>query len=135
MGSDGEAPWIPTNPTFRPFSPIAFGFDRRQSVPSDPAKLFVSPASFDSFSRIGPPPVTDLDNSFPNANDLKDLWKRAYERVFSQDNTSKEKGRKDPAKDSQYRELQIDAMSAHKDQELDVFKNAGNSSEGLDLKM
>lgn len=101
MGSDGEALSIPNNPTFRPFSPIAFGFDRRQSVPSDPAKLLVSPASFDSFSQIAPPPVTDLDNSFPNANDLNNLWKRVYERVFSQDNTSKEKGRKDPAKDTE----------------------------------
>lgn len=85
MGSDGEAPWIPTNPTFRPFSPVAFSFDRRQSVPPDPARLLVSPARFDSFSQIGPPTVTDLDN----------FWKRANERVFSQDNTSKEKGRKD----------------------------------------
>lgn len=101
MGSIGEAPWIPTNPTLRPFSPIAFGFDRRQSVPSDPAKLLVSPASFDSFSQIGPPTVTDLDNSFPNANDLKDLWKRAYEGVFYQDNTSKDKGQEDLAKDTE----------------------------------
>lgn len=34
------------------------------------------------------------------------------------------------------RDERTDAMSAHKDQELDVFKkNIGNSSEGLDLKM
>lgn len=97
MGGDGEAPWIPTNPTLRLFATLAFGLDRRQTVSSDSATLLVSPASFDSFSQIGPPPVTDLENSFPNANDLKDLWKRMSERVFSQENISKEKGRKDSA--------------------------------------
>lgn len=97
MGGDGEALWIATNPTLRPFATLAFGLDRRQTVPSDSAKLLISPASFDSFSQIGPPPVTDIDNSFPNANDLKDLWKKVYERVFSQENINKEKGQKHPA--------------------------------------
>lgn len=131
MGGNGEALWIPTNPTLKPFATIAFGLDRRQTVPCDSAKLFVSPASFDSFSQIGDPPITDLDNSFLNANDQKDLWKKCMSVSSPRKIPVRRRGERIHP---QYRELQTDAMKAHK--ELDVFKkNTGNSLRGLDLKM
>lgn len=87
-----------------------------------------------------------MDTTTLHAKNPKDLWRRVYERVFPQEvdhsfdpiqsligildanifilgnlfvylqNTSDHKEPKDPAKDPQYSEPQIDAMRAQKDQ-------------------
>ncbi|KAI3363371.1 hypothetical protein L3Q82_011991, partial [Scortum barcoo] len=107
------------------FSHMAFGLDKgnyqRHRIegklcPFDTTKPLVIPAGSDSFSQIGSPPTTDVDISSLHAKNPRDLWKKVYERVFPQENTSEQRELKDPAKDPQYSEPQIDAMRAQKDQ-------------------
>uniref|UniRef100_A0A8D3DM90 Cytoplasmic dynein 2 light intermediate chain 1 n=1 Tax=Scophthalmus maximus TaxID=52904 RepID=A0A8D3DM90_SCOMX len=98
------------------FSHLAFGLERGKTVSFDSSKPLIIPAGSDSFSQIGTPPVTDVDITSLHAKNPKDLWKKVYERVFPQESTSKQRELKDPAKDTQYSELQIDAMRAQKDQ-------------------
>ncbi|XP_070697416.1 cytoplasmic dynein 2 light intermediate chain 1-like [Pempheris klunzingeri] len=117
------------------FSHLAFGLDRGKTVSCDSTKPLVIPAGSDSFSQIGSPPTTDVDITSLHAKNPKDLWKKIYERVFPQENTSEQRELKDPAKDPQYSEPQIDAMRAQKDQELDQYKrNAAKSWRGLELE-
>ncbi|KAM6997247.1 cytoplasmic dynein 2 light intermediate chain 1 [Tautogolabrus adspersus] len=117
------------------FSHLAFGLDRGKTVSSDPSKPLIIPAGSDSFSQIGSPPTTDVDITSLHAKNPKDLWKKVYERVFPQENTSEQRELKDPAKDPRYSEPQIDAMRAQKDQELDQYKrNAAKSWKGLELE-
>ncbi|XP_049456398.1 cytoplasmic dynein 2 light intermediate chain 1 [Epinephelus fuscoguttatus] len=116
------------------FSHLAFGLDRGKTVSSDSTKPLIIPAGSDSFSQIGSPPSTDVDITSLHAKNPKDLWKKVYERVFPQENTSEQRELKDPAKDPQYSEPQIDAMRAQKDQELEQYKrNAAKSWKGLEL--
>ncbi|XP_049592526.1 cytoplasmic dynein 2 light intermediate chain 1-like isoform X2 [Syngnathus scovelli] len=75
-----------------------------------------------------------IDITSLHAKNPKDLWKKVYERTFPPENTSEKKEEKDPAKDPQYSEPQIDAMRAQKDQELEEYKkNAAKSWKGLQL--
>lgn len=116
------------------FSHLAFGLDRGKTVSSDSTKPLIIPAGSDSFSQIGSPPTTDVDITSLHAKNPKDLWKKVYERVFPPENTSEQRELKDPAKDPQYSEPQIDAMRAQKDQELEQYKrNAAKSWKGLEL--
>ncbi|XP_078129821.1 cytoplasmic dynein 2 light intermediate chain 1 [Sander vitreus] len=117
------------------FSHLAFGLDRGKSVSCDSTKPLIVPAGSDSFSQIGSPPTTDIDITSLHAKNPKDLWKKVYERVFPQENTSEQRELKDPAKDPQYSEPQIDAMRAQKDQELDQYKrDAAKSWKGVELE-
>ncbi|XP_070772428.1 cytoplasmic dynein 2 light intermediate chain 1 [Enoplosus armatus] len=117
------------------FSHLAFGLDRGKTMSCDSTKPLVIPAGSDSFSQIGSPPTTDVDITSLHAKNPKDLWKKVYERVFPQENTSEQRELKDPAKDPQYSEPQIDAMRAQKDQELEQYKkNAAKSWKGLELE-
>nr|XP_020453291.1 cytoplasmic dynein 2 light intermediate chain 1 isoform X2 [Monopterus albus] len=117
------------------FSHLAFGLDRGKTVCYESAKPLIIPAGSDSFSQIGSPPINDVDMSSLHAKTPKDLWKKAYEHVFPQESTSEQRDLKDPAKDSQYSEPQIDAMRTQKDQELEQYKrNAAKSWKGLDLE-
>ncbi|KAM9726561.1 cytoplasmic dynein 2 light intermediate chain 1 [Menidia menidia] len=123
------------------FSHLAFGLDRGKAVSCDPNKPLIIPAGSDSFSQIGSPPTVDVDITSLHAKNPMDLWKKVYERVFptegisSLQSTSKESELKDPAKDPQYSEPQIDAMRAQKDQELEQYKrNAAKSWKGLELE-
>ncbi|XP_022619384.1 cytoplasmic dynein 2 light intermediate chain 1 [Seriola dumerili] len=117
------------------FSHLAFGLDRGKTVSCDSTKPLIIPAGSDSFSQIGSPPATDVDITSLHAKNPKDLWKKVYERVFPQENTSERRELKDPAKDPQYSEPQIDAMRAQKDQELEQYKrNAAKSWKGLELE-
>ncbi|GLD63948.1 cytoplasmic dynein 2 light intermediate chain 1 [Lates japonicus] len=117
------------------FSHLAFGLDRGKTVSCDSSKPLIIPAGCDSFSQIGSPPTTDVDITSLHAKNPKDLWKKVYERVFPQESTSEQRELKDPAKDPQYSEPQIDAMRAQKDQELDQYKrNAAKSWKGLQLE-
>lgn len=117
------------------FSHMAFGLDRGKTMSCDSTKPLIIPAGSDSFSQIGSPPTTDVDITSLHAKNPKDLWKKVYERVFPQESTSEQRELKDPAKDPQYSEPQIDAMRAQKDQELDQYKrNAAKSWKGLELE-
>ncbi|XP_061693186.1 cytoplasmic dynein 2 light intermediate chain 1 [Syngnathoides biaculeatus] len=116
------------------FSQLAFNVDAGKTVSFDSSKPLIIPAGSDSFSQIGSPPTTDVDITSLHARDPKDLWKKVYERIFPPENTSEKKEVKDPAKDPQYSEPQIDAMRAQKDQELEEYKkNAAKSWKGLEL--
>uniref|UniRef100_A0AAX7T9S1 Cytoplasmic dynein 2 light intermediate chain 1 n=1 Tax=Astatotilapia calliptera TaxID=8154 RepID=A0AAX7T9S1_ASTCA len=66
--------------------------------------------------NIGSPPTVDVDITSLHAKNPKDLWKKVYERVFPPESTNEQRELKDPAKDPQYSEPQIDAMRAQKDQ-------------------
>uniref|UniRef100_A0A3Q3N9W8 Dynein cytoplasmic 2 light intermediate chain 1 n=1 Tax=Mastacembelus armatus TaxID=205130 RepID=A0A3Q3N9W8_9TELE len=101
------------------FSHLAFGLDRGKTVSCESTKPLVIPAGSDSFSQIGSPPVSDVDMSSLHAKNPKDLWKKVYERVFPQESTSEQRELKDPAKDPQYSEPQIDTMRTQKDQVTD----------------
>ncbi|XP_026212675.1 cytoplasmic dynein 2 light intermediate chain 1 [Anabas testudineus] len=117
------------------FSHLAFGLDKGKTVSCDSTKPLIIPAGSDSFSQIGSPPVADVDISSLHAKNPKDLWKKVYERIFPQESTSEQRELKDPAKDPQYSEPQIDAMRAQKDQELEQYKrNAAKSWKGLELE-
>ncbi|KAM3606560.1 uncharacterized protein V6R79_018711 [Siganus canaliculatus] len=117
------------------FSHLAFGLDKGKTVSSDFTKPLIIPAGSDSFSQIGSPPAADVDVTSLHAKNPKDLWKKVYERVFPQESVSEQKELKDPAKDPQYSEPQIDAMRAQKDQELDQYKrNAAKLWKGLELE-
>ncbi|KAM8858690.1 cytoplasmic dynein 2 light intermediate chain 1 [Spinachia spinachia] len=117
------------------FSHLAFALDRGKTVSCDSTKPLVIPAGSDSFSQIGSPHTTDVDIPSLHAKNPKDLWKKVYERVFPQENTSEQRELKDPARDPQYSEPQIDATRAQKDQELDQYKrDAAKSWKGLELE-
>ncbi|XP_058507539.1 cytoplasmic dynein 2 light intermediate chain 1 [Solea solea] len=116
------------------FSHLAFGQDKGKTVSSDSSKPLIIPAGSDSFSQIGTPPSPDVDITSLHAKNPMDLWKKVYERVFPQESISEQRELKDPAKDPQYSEPQIDAMRAQKDQELEQYKrNAAKSWKGLEL--
>ncbi|KAM9847858.1 cytoplasmic dynein 2 light intermediate chain 1 [Aulostomus maculatus] len=116
------------------FSHLAFDLNKGKTVSLDPTKPLLIPAGSDSFSQIGSPPTTDVDITSLHAKNPVDLWKKVYERVFPSQRTGEQKEVKDPAKDPQYSEPQIDAMRAQKDQELEQYKkNASRSWRGLEL--
>ncbi|XP_054885868.1 cytoplasmic dynein 2 light intermediate chain 1 isoform X2 [Poeciliopsis prolifica] len=117
------------------FSHLAFGLDRGKTVSCDSSKPLIIPAGSDSFSQIGSPPSADIDITSLHAKNPKDLWKKLYERVFPSESHSEQRELKDPAKDPQYSEPQIDAMRAQKDQELEQYKrNAAKSWKELQLE-
>uniref|UniRef100_A0A8C9SXM8 Cytoplasmic dynein 2 light intermediate chain 1 n=1 Tax=Scleropages formosus TaxID=113540 RepID=A0A8C9SXM8_SCLFO len=95
---------------------LAFGMERGKTVSVDPSKPLIIPTGMDSFSQIGSPPITDVDIGTLHARNPLDLWKKVFERVFPPESTSDLKELKDPAKDPQYSEAQIDSMRAQKDQ-------------------
>ncbi|KAJ0044061.1 hypothetical protein NL108_006239, partial [Boleophthalmus pectinirostris] len=96
------------------FSHFAFGVDKGKTVSTDSSKPLIIPAGADSFSQIGTPPTSDVTSL--HAKNPKDLWKKVYECIFPQETVSEQRELKDPAKDPQYSEPQIDAMRAQKDQ-------------------
>ncbi|KAM6956218.1 cytoplasmic dynein 2 light intermediate chain 1 [Aplochiton taeniatus] len=118
------------------FSHLAFGVERGKSVTCDAGKPLFIPVGMDSFSQIGSPPATDVDVGSLHAKNPLDLWKKVFETVFPPESSRRERqDLKDPAKDPQYQEPQIDAMRAQKDQELDQYKrNASKSWKGLELE-
>ncbi|RXM99212.1 Cytoplasmic dynein 2 light intermediate chain 1 [Acipenser ruthenus] len=95
---------------------LAFGTERGKSVSLDQNKPLLIPAGMDSLGQIGSPPASDADIGKLQAKTPLDLWKKVYERLFPPQSTSTLKDIKDPAKDPQYSEPEIDAMRAQKDQ-------------------
>ncbi|XP_061915043.1 cytoplasmic dynein 2 light intermediate chain 1 isoform X2 [Entelurus aequoreus] len=116
------------------FSRLAFNVETSKTISCDSSKPLIIPAGADSFSQIGSPPSTNVDIASLHARNPKDLWKKVFEHIFPPESLSEQKELKDPAKDPQYSEPQIDAMRAQKDQELEEYKkNAAKSWKGLEL--
>uniref|UniRef100_A0A3B4AHE4 Cytoplasmic dynein 2 light intermediate chain 1 n=1 Tax=Periophthalmus magnuspinnatus TaxID=409849 RepID=A0A3B4AHE4_9GOBI len=105
----------------------------RKTVSTESNKPLMIPAGADSFSQIGTPPTSDVTSL--HAKNPRDLWKKVYESIFPQEVQNEQRELKDPAKDPQYSEPQVDTMRAQKDQELEQYKrNAAKSWKGLDLE-
>ncbi|NWV02044.1 DC2L1 protein, partial [Upupa epops] len=95
---------------------LAFGSDKSKSLSVDHNKPLFIPAGLDSLSQIGPPPASDSNLGKMRANTPWDLWKKVFERMFPPKNSSNLQDTKDPAKDAQYSECEVDAMRAQKNQ-------------------
>ncbi|KAJ8418450.1 hypothetical protein AAFF_G00141590 [Aldrovandia affinis] len=114
---------------------LAFGTERGKTVSTDPNKPLIIPAGMDSLSQIGTPPATDFDIGTLHARNPLDLWKKVFEKIFPSESASDPKDLKDPAKDPQYSEAQVDSMRTQKDQELEQYKrNASKSWKGMELE-
>ncbi|MBN3320266.1 DC2L1 protein, partial [Atractosteus spatula] len=102
---------------------LAFGTERGKVVSTDHNKPLIIPAGMDSLSQIGSPPTTDFDIGTLHAKNPLDLWKKVTLKLILQ-STNNPKDIKDPAKDPQYTEPEVDSMRAQKDQVyLIFFKN------------
>lgn len=113
---------------------LAFGQDKSKLVSVDHNKPLVIPAGTDSFSQIGSPPASDSDLRQIHVRTPMELWKKVYERHFPPMKTDDVKDVKDPAKDPQYAERDVDAMRTQKDQELEQYKrNADKSWKAMSL--
>ncbi|XP_055986568.1 cytoplasmic dynein 2 light intermediate chain 1 [Sorex fumeus] len=107
---------------------LAFGIDKSKSVCMDQNKPLFIPAGSDSLAQIGPPPMPDGDLGKLRAHTPLELWKKVYERHFPAQSTSTLKDTKDPARDPQYAESEVDEMRAQKDQELEQYKSSSSKS-------
>ncbi|XP_073420306.1 cytoplasmic dynein 2 light intermediate chain 1 isoform X2 [Dendrobates tinctorius] len=113
---------------------LAFGQDKSKVVSMDHNKPLIIPAGSDSLSQIGTPPASDGDLRQVSARTPMELWKKTYERAFPQENKNDSKDLKDPTKDAQYAEREVDATRAVKDQELEQYKrNADKSWKSMSL--
>ncbi|KAM4042719.1 cytoplasmic dynein 2 light intermediate chain 1 [Anomaloglossus baeobatrachus] len=113
---------------------LAFGQDKSKVVSMDQNKPLIIPAGSDSLSQIGTPPASDGDLRQVSARSPMELWKKTYARAFPPENKNASKDLKDPAKDAQYAERDVDAMRAVKDQELEQYKrNADKSWKSMNL--
>ncbi|ESN93853.1 hypothetical protein HELRODRAFT_193897 [Helobdella robusta] len=79
-------------------------------------------AGQDTMQDIGMPPIPDGDVGKLSARTPMELWKYAYTKYFPQEDimisSSSSSSVKDPSKDIQYKEVEIDALKMQKDQEL-----------------
>eukprot|EP00079_Xenopus_tropicalis_P025820 XP_012819343.1 PREDICTED: cytoplasmic dynein 2 light intermediate chain 1 isoform X2 [Xenopus tropicalis] len=114
---------------------LAFGLDKSKSLSIDHNKPLIIPAGSDSFSQIGSPPASDTDISQFRVRTPMELWKKVFEKNFPPKNTNDFKETRDPAKDPQYSEAEVDAMRALKDQELEQYKrNADRTWKAMALE-
>ncbi|KAM8946397.1 cytoplasmic dynein 2 light intermediate chain 1 [Pelodytes ibericus] len=107
---------------------LAFGLDKSKAVFLDHNKPLLIPSGADSLSQIGSPPASSSDLRQFSGNTPMELWKNVYKRYFPPQNTNDRKDVKDPAKDPQYAESDVDAMRAQKDQELEQYKKSAEKS-------
>ncbi|XP_077912741.1 cytoplasmic dynein 2 light intermediate chain 1 isoform X2 [Halichoerus grypus] len=107
---------------------LAFGIDKSKSICVDQNKPLFITAGLDSLSQIGSPPVPDNDIGKFNAHSPMELWKKVYERVFPPKSINMLKDIKDPARDPQYAESEVDEMRIQKDQELEQYKRSSSKS-------
>ncbi|XP_030166366.1 cytoplasmic dynein 2 light intermediate chain 1 isoform X1 [Lynx canadensis] len=107
---------------------LAFGIDRSKSICVDQNKPLFITAGLDSLSQIGSPPVPDNDIGKLHAHSPMELWKKVYERVFPPKSINTLKDTKDPARDPQYAEREVDEMRMQKDQELEQYKRSSSKS-------
>ncbi|XP_060042943.1 cytoplasmic dynein 2 light intermediate chain 1 isoform X2 [Erinaceus europaeus] len=95
---------------------LAFGIDRSKSICVDQNKPLYITAGLDSLSQIGAPPIPDVDLGQLHAHSPLDLWKKVCDKLFPPKNTSILKDARDPARDPQYAENDVDEMRLQKDQ-------------------
>ncbi|XP_059262199.1 cytoplasmic dynein 2 light intermediate chain 1 isoform X2 [Mustela nigripes] len=95
---------------------LAFGINKSKSICVDQNKPLFITAGLDSLSQIGSPPVPDNDIGKLHAHSPMELWKKVYERVFPPKSINTLKDIKDPARDPQYVESEVDEMRIQKDQ-------------------
>ncbi|XP_028676474.1 cytoplasmic dynein 2 light intermediate chain 1 [Erpetoichthys calabaricus] len=116
-------------------SHLAFGTDRGKCASTDHNKPLLISAGMDSLSQIGSPPSADIGIGKMQARSPVDLWKNAYEKMFPSENTSDSKDIRDPARDPQYAEPEIDRMRALKNQELEQYKRKASTTwKGVELE-
>ncbi|KAF3708054.1 Cytoplasmic dynein 2 light intermediate chain 1 [Channa argus] len=97
----------------------------RELISPFPVPLLIIGSKYDKFQEF------DSDKKKVVSKTLRFI---AHYYAASLINTSEQRELKDPAKDPQYSELQIDAMRAQKDQELEQYKrNAAKSWKALEL--
>ncbi|XP_072793889.1 cytoplasmic dynein 2 light intermediate chain 1 isoform X1 [Vicugna pacos] len=101
---------------------LAFGIDKSKSICVDQNKPLFITAGLDSLSHIGSPPVPDNDIGKLHAHSPMELWKKVYGKLFPPKSTNTLKDVKDPAKDPQYAESEVDEMRIQKDQICSVKK-------------
>ncbi|XP_004265057.1 cytoplasmic dynein 2 light intermediate chain 1 isoform X1 [Orcinus orca] len=107
---------------------LAFGIDKSKSTCVDQNKPLFVTAGLDSLSQIGSPPVPDNDIGKFHAHSPMELWKKVYEKLFPPKSVNTLKDVKDPAKDPQYAESEVDEMRIQKDQELEQYKRSSSKS-------
>lgn len=107
---------------------LAFGVDKSKSICVDQNKPLFVTAGLDSLSQIGSPPVSDVDLGQLHAQSPLDLWKKVCDRLFPPKSTSTLRDIRDPAKDPQYAEGDVDEMRLQKDQELEQYKRSSSKS-------
>ncbi|KAM5292636.1 cytoplasmic dynein 2 light intermediate chain 1 [Ctenodactylus gundi] len=107
---------------------LAFGIDKSRSICVDQNKPLFITAGLDSFCEIGPPPAPDNDIGKFHAQSPMDLWKKVYEKLFPPKTMSILRDTKDPARDPQYAESDVDEMRLQKDQELEQYKRNSSQS-------
>ncbi|KAB1266910.1 Cytoplasmic dynein 2 light intermediate chain 1 [Camelus dromedarius] len=91
---------------------LAFGIDKRVCN-----VLSMQPFGV-KLSILGSPPVPDNDIGKLHAHSPMELWKKVYGKLFPPKSTNTLKDVKDPAKDPQYAESEVDEMRIQKDQVL-----------------
>ncbi|ELW47296.1 Pleckstrin homology domain-containing family H member 2 [Tupaia chinensis] len=102
---------------------LAFGIDKSKSICVDQNKPLFITAGLDSLSQIGSPPVPDNDIGKLHAHSPMELWKKVYEKLFPPKNINMLKDIKDPARDPQYAESEVDEMRIQKDQNINMLKD------------
>ncbi|XP_059882697.1 cytoplasmic dynein 2 light intermediate chain 1 isoform X3 [Delphinus delphis] len=107
---------------------LAFGIDKSKSTCVDQNKPLFVTAGLDSLSQIGSPPVPDNDIGKFHAHSPMELWKKVYEKLFPPKSVNTLKDVKDPARDPQYAESEVDEMRIQKDQELEQYKRSSSKS-------
>ncbi|KAM6221146.1 cytoplasmic dynein 2 light intermediate chain 1 [Rhynchocyon petersi] len=107
---------------------LAFGIDKSKSLCVDQNKPLFITAGLDSLSQIGSPLVSDNDIGKLHAHSPMELWKKVYEKLFPPKNINTLKDIRDPARDPQYAESEVDEMRVHKDQELEQYKRNSSKS-------
>ncbi|XP_008056297.1 cytoplasmic dynein 2 light intermediate chain 1 isoform X1 [Carlito syrichta] len=107
---------------------LAFGIDKSKSICVDQNKPLFIAAGLDSLSQIGSPPVPDNDIGKFHAHSPLELWKKVYEKLFPPKRINTLKDIKDPARDPQYAESEVDEMRMQKDQNStkEVLPSPGN---------
>ncbi|NP_001335841.1 cytoplasmic dynein 2 light intermediate chain 1 isoform 5 [Homo sapiens] len=94
---------------------LAFGIDKSKSICVDQNKPLFITAGLDSFGQIGSPPVPENDIGKLHAHSPMELWKKVYEKLFPPKSINTLKDIKDPARDPQYAENEVDEMRIQKD--------------------
>lgn len=101
---------------------VAFKTPLSKTVVLDSEKAVIVPFGADSLDQLGAPPVSTDRMMKGRGNSPYDLWKNAYESVFSPENNDKEDTQNDPGKDKTFADEIIDNARTQKDQELERYR-------------